>query len=156
MPFSGRLVETVHVPGRLFPVNAPMVRAAPRLFARNERVCALFQTDFGSLGLVLVGAFFVGGIETVWSGLVTPPSIHAIHAWPPVQPVELERGAQMGCFHMGSTVIVLFGPHQVQWAPQVVPGARLRMGESLGRYTLDRILEATGAGRDPGLDRTSA
>ena len=117
MPFAGRLHAMVHVPGRLFSVDAATTRAVPRLFARNERVVALFDTAVGPLAVVLVGALFVAGIETVWSGLVTPPTRRgvAVRTYPQRGDgaVVLERGAEMGRFNMGSTVIVLFGPGAV-------------------------------------------
>ncbi|MDX1497266.1 MAG: archaetidylserine decarboxylase, partial [Salinisphaeraceae bacterium] len=73
MPMAGRLYKQVYVPGRLFSVNPATARAVDELFARNERVAALFETEIGPVAMVLVGALFVGSIETVWSGEVTPP-----------------------------------------------------------------------------------
>ena len=81
MPLAGRLREMVHVPGRLFSVDAATTRAVPRLFARNERVAALFDSAAGPMAVVMVGALFVAAIETVWSGLVTPPSRRRVAAW---------------------------------------------------------------------------
>jgi len=133
-PLAGTLRETVHVPGRLFSVNAATTRAVPRLFARNERVAALFDTAAGPMAVVLVGALFVSAIETVWSGLVTPPRGRRVRSWPPPsdRPVRLATGAELGRFNMGSTVIVLFGAGRVRWSPELAPEAEVRMGRRIG------------------------
>lgn len=141
MPLTGRLERMIHVPGRLFSVNPATTRVVPRLFARNERVVALFDTgEVGPMALVLVGALFVSAIETVWAGLVTPPAGRVVVSTAygdsaEVEPVELGHGEEMGRFNMGSTVIVLFGPGRVEWAPEIRPGAAVRMGQLLGRLT---------------------
>ena len=79
MPWTGTLRETVHVPGRLFSVGPDAVRHVPRLFARNERLVCHFDTDFGPMAVVMVGALLVSGVETVWGGVEIPPYGHAIH-----------------------------------------------------------------------------
>ena len=134
MPASGRLRAMLHVPGRLFSVNRATASLVPRLFARNERVVCLFEGDAGPFALILVGAIFVGGMETVWAGEVTPargqpPRRH----YGDENPVDLTRGAEMGRFNMGSTVILLFPPGAVTWDGALAPGAPLRMGQALGR-----------------------
>ncbi|MCL5668992.1 MAG: archaetidylserine decarboxylase, partial [Gammaproteobacteria bacterium] len=94
MPLSGRLREMVYVPGKLFSVNVRTTSVVPNLFARNERVIALFDTEAGPMALVLVGALFVAGIETVWSGTVTPPFGETIRQWNYQNDnIRLERGA---------------------------------------------------------------
>ncbi|TQV65128.1 MAG: phosphatidylserine decarboxylase [Halothiobacillaceae bacterium] len=134
MPLAGTLREMVHVPGRLFSVNPVTVERVPRLFARNERVSALFDTQEGPMGMVLVGAMNVAAIETVWSGLVTPPRGREIGVWKyghQVQ-VRLERGDEMGRFNMGSTVIMLF-PEGFGFRPDLKPGMPVNMGEALAQ-----------------------
>lgn len=134
MPLAGTLRETVHVPGRLFSVSAATTRAVPRLFARNERVAAIFDTAAGPMAVVLVGALFVSAIETVWGGLVTPPRGRRVKSWtPPAESaVALATGAELGRFNMGSTVIVLFGADGVRWSPELIPEAVVRMGRRIG------------------------
>ena len=135
MPLDGRLLETVHVPGRRFAVNPRTARTLPHLFTRNERLVATFDTEVGRMALVLVGALLVGGIETVWAGPITPPAGRWIRVHDrggaATELVLLERGQEMGRFNMGSTVIVLFEPRRVRWSPRVVPGARLLLGSLL-------------------------
>jgi len=134
MPLAGTLTEMVHVPGRLFSVNPVTVERVPRLFARNERVAALFDTAEGPMGMVLVGAMNVAAIETVWSGLVTPPAGREIGEWRYGEQVrvELARGAEMGRFNMGSTVIMLF-PEGLSFRPDLAHGMAVRMGEPLAQ-----------------------
>ena len=134
MPLGGRLRETVYVPGRLFSVAAHTVRTIPRLFARNERLVALFDSDAGPMAVVLVGAINVAAIETVWSGLVTPPPKPGVEVKHMAQAgIALTRGAEMGRFNMGSTVIVLFGKERVDWLDSLAPEQAVRMGQTLGR-----------------------
>lgn len=135
MPLGGRLTEMVHVPGRLFSVSPATTRAIPGLFARNERVVCRFETDAGPMAMVLVGATIVGGIETVWAGPVTPPAGRVVRrlGYPGDEAPSLQRGAEMGRFNVGSTVIVLFGADAVEWEPGLVPGAHVCMGQPVGR-----------------------
>ncbi|QWF69474.1 phosphatidylserine decarboxylase [Methylomonas paludis] len=137
MPFAGVLKEMVHVPGKLFSVNTVTVGVVPGLFARNERVVCLFDTEIGPMALILVGAIFVNSIETVWHGVVTPPTLAAPRSWQYQQyaPI-LSKGAEMGRFNMGSTIIVLFGENAVQWRDNLQAGTVVRLGESLGTSTL--------------------
>ena len=134
MPLAGTLTQMVHVPGRLFSVNPVTVARVPRLFARNERVAALFETREGAMGMVLVGAINVAAIETVWSGLVTPPHGHEIGVWHYGEHVQvnLPRGAEMGRFNMGSTVILLL-PENMRFRPDLGSGTTVRMGEALAQ-----------------------
>lgn len=134
MPLAGQLTEMVHVPGRLFSVNEATTSLVPGLFARNERVIAFFETPSGPMALVLVGAIFVGSIETVWHGIVTPEAAsRRVHHWNYTQSNQLlDRGSEFGRFNMGSTVIALFGPGQVEWEPALQPGVAVRMGQRIG------------------------
>ncbi len=136
MPASGRLVETVYVPGRLYSVAPHTTRTIPGLFARNERLVCLFDTNTGPMAVVMVGAIFVSCMETVWGGIANPHMWRSIqsqrHDQSSGQPIELARGAEMGRFNMGSTVIVLFGPGQVCWTDTLRAGTPVRVGQLLG------------------------
>lgn len=136
MPLSGRLTDMLYVPGRLFSVAPHTVRRVPRVFARNERLIALFETEAGPMAMVLVGALFVACIETVWSGVVTPPHGYRIRRESFAdRPVQLARGAEMGRFNMGSTVILLFGRNRLAWSSGLAAGQVVRMGQDLGRLS---------------------
>jgi len=134
MPLTGTLKEMVHIPGRLFSVNTATTHSVPGLFARNERVAAIFDTEAGPMALVLVGAIFVSSIETVWHGVVSPPTIPIVKSWvyehnAPV----LKKGEEMGRFNMGSTIIVLFGKDKVQWSDDFKADKLVKLGEKIGR-----------------------
>ena len=134
MPLTGTLREMVHIPGRLFSVNTATTNSVPGLFARNERVAALFDTDAGPMALVLVGAIFVSSIETVWHGVVTPPSITSVQTWRYQDNAPtLKIGEEMGRFNMGSTVIVLFGKDKAQWDSEFTADKVVKLGEKIGK-----------------------
>jgi phosphatidylserine decarboxylase len=138
MPANGRLTEWSYVPGRLFSVNGLSARKIPNLFVRNERICAVFETDFGPLAVIMVGALFVGSIETTWAGLVTPPHGQKAGTYSPMSPVTLMRGQELGRFNMGSTVILLAPRGMLDWRQQLQPGKPVRVGLSLGTLTPSR------------------
>ena len=137
MSLSGRLMEMMYIPGRLFSVAPDYTEAVPRLFARNERVACFFQTEAGPMAIVLVGAIFVGSIETVWAGEITPPRGKRIKVTSYAASdniIQLDRGEELGRFNMGgSTIIVLFGPGSVEWQTGLGPETRMQFGQSLGR-----------------------
>jgi phosphatidylserine decarboxylase len=133
MPLTGTLKEMVHVPGRLFSVNTITTQNVPWLFARNERVCCLFDTEIGPMALVLVGAIFVSSIETVWHGVVTPPTIEKVRSWNYSDNAPtLNIGDEMGRFNMGSTIIVLFGQDKIKWNNGFGANKLVKLGEKIG------------------------
>jgi phosphatidylserine decarboxylase len=134
MPIAGRLTATRYIPGKLFSVNATTADNVDRLFARNERLVCYFDTAAGPMAMVLVGAMIVAGIETVWSGQVAPPPRRPVlkdYAALP-DPVELEKGQEMGRFMLGSTVILLFPEGAMKWEDGYQAGSSTRLGEALG------------------------
>ena len=132
MPFDARLIETVHVPGRLFSVGTDAVASVPRLFARNERLVCHFETAFGPMVQVMVGALLVSGVETVWGGVEIPPYGHRITRkdWRQ-QDITLARFAEMARFNYGSTVITLLPPGVAELAPQLQAQSPVRLGQRL-------------------------
>jgi len=129
MPLTGTLKEMVYVPGRIFSVNQATADHVPGLFARNERLVCIFDTEEGPLAMVLVGAMIVAAIETVWAGQITPLSdqVQSIRF---DEPITLEKGAEMGRFKLGSTVVMCFG-HEASFDAAELD-ASVRMGERLG------------------------
>jgi phosphatidylserine decarboxylase len=134
MPLAGALRSAWLVPGRLFSVNAATAAGVPRLYARNERVVCDFEGSGGPFAVVLVGALNVGNLQTVWHGELGAHRRAAATRLPevPAPLCRAERGAELGCFNMGSTVIVLLGPGTGSWLPGLSAGAVLRAGEPLG------------------------
>jgi len=134
MPIKGTLTEMIHIPGRLFSVNGATANSVPGLFARNERVACMFDTELGPMALILVGAIFVSSVETTWHGVVTPPSIDSVRSWQYQEnaPV-IEKGEEMGRFNMGSTIIVLFGKDKIKWEEEFKAGKKVQLGEMIAR-----------------------
>lgn len=131
MPVTGTLREMIYVPGRLFSVNQATANYVPGLFARNERLVCIFDTEHGPMAMVLVGAMIVAAIETVWSGQVTPLSGHP-QRMQFGQPIRLEKGAEMGRFKLGSTVVMCFAK-TVNFEERPL-ATMVSMGESLGDH----------------------
>jgi phosphatidylserine decarboxylase len=136
-PAASRLVEMRYLPGALFSVNRATVGAVPRLFARNERVACLFETDFGPMAVVFVGALNVGSIATTWAGQVAPGPGRRASTWRyPLEgagSVQLARGEELARFNMGSTVIVVLPEHGPRFAPEITAGRHVRLGDVLAR-----------------------
>ena len=139
MPADGELKQMTYVPGKLFSVSPATTREIPGLFARNERVLCLFETAFGPMAVILVGAMIVGGIETVWHGSVTPPHGKQLAHWYYASPgqdskprqVILKKGDELGRFNIGSTVILLFGENKIHWEPTANADSPVVMGKRI-------------------------
>jgi phosphatidylserine decarboxylase len=132
MPCAGRLRRMIHVPGTLYSVNPTTARGVPGLFARNERVVCVFDSDHGPFVLALVGATIVGSMATVWHGVVNPPRPGALREWwYDKDAPTLARGAEMGRFLLGSTVVLLFPRNTLRFNPAWAPQRAIRMGEAM-------------------------
>ncbi len=139
MPLAGTLRAAWYVPGRLFSVNTATAAAVPALFARNERVVCIFEDGPRLFAMVLVGALFVGSMDTVWHGEVTPSSRRRRLELPldtNRSPLRLDKGAEMGRFNMGSTVILLLPPDTVDWLPMLTARDSVSVGQPLARLHL--------------------
>ena len=128
MPFAGTLTETLYVPGELFSVNQTTAENIPGLFARNERMVCLFDTELGRMAVVLVGAMIVAGIETVATGKVKPSGRIELNQ----HNLFLEKGAELGRFYLGSTAVILFEENKMQWDEKFKANSTVLMGEALG------------------------
>jgi phosphatidylserine decarboxylase len=145
MPGAGRLLRMLHVPGDLFSVNPATARGVPGLFARNERVVCVFEGASAEPGnplqgkpwvLVLVGATIVGSMATTWHGVVNPPRPGTLREWAyHDQQVQLQAGAEMGRFLLGSTVVMLFPPGPLAFNSAWQPGGAIRMGQPMAEWT---------------------
>jgi phosphatidylserine decarboxylase len=136
MPAAATVRAAWFIPGRLFSVSTATAAAVPGLFARNERVVCAFEEENLAFALALVGALFVGSIATVWHGEVAPCSPRRAKELPldaGRAPLRLERGAELGRFNMGSTVILLLPPGVAEWLPELRPGSPVRVGQTLAR-----------------------
>jgi phosphatidylserine decarboxylase len=134
MPCDGRLSRMIYVPGALFSVNPTTARGVPGLFARNERVVCVFESEqFGTFVMVLVGATIVGSMATAWHGVVNPPRLPQLYEWSyDSLPVVLKKGEEMGRFLLGSTVVMLFKRGTIAFNPEWAPERSVRLGEMMG------------------------
>jgi len=138
MPMAGTLKEMVYVPGKLFSVNPVTAENVPNLFARNERVACLFDTEAGPMAMVLVGAMIVGSVETTWGGVVAPNS-GKVTQWQysGEDAVRFEKGQEMGRFRLGSTVVLVMPRGAVKWQPNQVAEKTVQLGEAFGKLHVE-------------------
>ncbi|HEX4044613.1 MAG TPA: archaetidylserine decarboxylase [Gammaproteobacteria bacterium] len=129
MPVAGQLIKTVYVPGKLFSVNRITTELLPQLYSRNERLITVFNTPMGPMAVILVGALIVGSIQTVWM----KQPIRDNHTSTAPDNLMLAKGAELGHFKMGSTVLLLFGKDKIQWLEQMQSNKPIRLGELLGK-----------------------
>lgn len=133
MPVAGTLRQMIHIPGKLFSVNPVTAENVPNLFARNERVACIFDTDAGPMAMVLVGAMIVGSVETRWAGVVAPGSKEVTSTrYQGEQALEFAKGEEMGRFRLGSTVVLVMPKGAVTWNSNQVAGKTVRLGEAFG------------------------
>ncbi|WP_026376935.1 archaetidylserine decarboxylase [Aestuariibacter salexigens] len=137
IPCDATLTDMLYVPGELFSVNPLTTKNVPGLFARNERVVAIFETQHGKMAMVLVGATIVASIVTAWEGTVTPPVGKSVQHWTYPRDgenaVTLKRAEEMGMFKLGSTVILCFEPGMIDFN-DVEAGMTTRLGEHLATF----------------------
>lgn len=131
MPCDGTLREMIYVPGSLFSVSKATTESIPNIFARNERVICLFETELGPMAQILVGATIVGSIEVDWAGIITPPREGIMKRWTYSDEIKLSRGQDMGCFKLGSTVITLFASNAIEFSNDLKVGDVTRVGQKL-------------------------
>jgi phosphatidylserine decarboxylase len=138
MPIAGRLTMMRYVPGQLFSVNQATAADIPNLFARNERVICQFDTEFGPIILVLVGAMLVASIATEWAGIVAPSRSPLVQSWyyqnPSFPGIYFDQGADIAHFRLGSTVIVILPKDTATWHAQCVLNSPLKMGQVLANF----------------------
>ena len=133
MPCDATLRKMIYVPGDLFSVNPFLAEHVPNLFARNERVICVFDTAFGPMVQILVGATITASMSTVWAGVINPPRTGEVKVWTYQgdSAIKLTKGQEMGAFQLGSTVINLFLANSVTLAEHLEVDVPVRMGEIL-------------------------
>lgn len=130
MPLTGKLTETIYIPGKLFSVNKLTAESVPQLFSRNERLVCLFSTEVGPIAVILVGAMIVGKIGTVWEPDYSAKTFQQKNF---ADGVTLEKGAELGHFELGSTVILLFPKNTMEWNTDLKAESIVTMGSAMGR-----------------------
>ena len=133
MPCNGMLKQMIYVPGSLYSVNQKTTNSIQGLYALNERVISIFDTEYGEMAVIMVGAMVVGSMETTWAGQVKPKSRQITSRSYENKNIYLERGDEMGLFKLGSTVIVLFADADINWLEYHQSGNKIKMGQALGK-----------------------
>lgn len=131
IPIDSKLTQTIYIPGKLFSVNATATELIPQLFTRNERLACLFDTSAGPVAVILIGAMLVGKVQTIW-GLVEKSHKVVRRKYNKHDTVDLLKGAELGRFNMGSSVILLFAKNSIQWARHLQAAYKVKMGEAIG------------------------
>jgi phosphatidylserine decarboxylase len=132
-PLSGRVTGWRYLPGKLWPVNPASVRLVPGLFGVNERLVTVLETPLGCCAVVAVGATIVGRVHASFDpGVPVTNGAGKQAGRDYAQPIPVAKGAELGTFEMGSTVILLFEPGRVALDGRLTPGAKVRMGEAIG------------------------
>ncbi len=131
-PLAGTIERYSYIPGKLFPVNGPAVREVPNLFCVNERLISYLVTPAGRVAVVKVGATCVGRIRLSYDSIATNDGLPAsAKSFEP--PRAIEKGAELGLFEMGSTVVLLFEPGRVELNESLAREPRVKMGCAIGR-----------------------
>lgn len=130
MPVDGQLLKTIYVPGKLFSVNRMTSTIIPNLYARNERLIAVFETAFGKMAVVMVGALIVGSIQMAW--MHEPVRGTEVTMETPDKAIQLKKGEELGLFKLGSTVVILFEDNKIRWADELQAGQLIQMGKLFG------------------------
>lgn len=131
LPYAATLVQSTYIPGKLFSVNFLAAEKIPSLFARNERLVCLFETELGPMAVIFIGAMIVGKIETAWGLIERSKSIVHRH-YDQHEKLYFEKGAELGRFLLGSSVILLFGKNKIKWLPHLQEKMQITMGQPLG------------------------
>lgn len=133
MPVDGKLVQTIYVPGKLFSVNQHTSEYIPQLYSNNERLICIFESSVGRFALIFVGAMIVGSMQTIW--MDNPIRGYEIAKENFAYPIPLDKGAEVGYFKLGSTVILLFEKNKVEWEKQLAAGNKIQVGELIGDFS---------------------
>jgi phosphatidylserine decarboxylase len=129
-PLEGQVTGYSYLPGAFWPVNKASVGSVDALFAINERLVTWLTTPLGKVAYVAVGATCVSRIHAAYDSVVT-------HTNAPLlvktydRPLPIARGAEIGMFEMGSTVIMLFEKNKLRWEPSLAPDVPVRLGQRI-------------------------
>lgn len=131
-PVEGRITSSRYVPGHLWPVNAAAVAHVDDLFCVNERIITFVDSPIGEVASIMVGATSVGYMTMSYDDDVVanrgrPAALKRYQGG-----LQIARSEELGIFHLGSTVIVLFANPEVE-PEMLAEGQPIRMGEAIAR-----------------------
>jgi phosphatidylserine decarboxylase len=129
--WTGEIVKWRYLPGALYPVNAMGIKHVHGVLARNERVVAHCQTEFGAAAMVMVGATCVGHMRACFTDLCANEGRPGSGLRTLDTPLHQQRGDEFGVFEMGSTIVIVFARQDLETV-QRLPFA-VKVGEPLLR-----------------------
>ena len=132
-PVSGKITQVTYIPGALWPVNEWSTSNIDKLFAVNERVCIEIETDLGPVLLVMVGATNVGKMTLAFDRELITNQFHQSILRKNYQALSIKKGDEVGVFHMGSTVVMLYPKTYEELSQKLRPGTVL-MGQNQDQY----------------------
>jgi len=132
MPMSLKVLSLTHIPGKLYPVNFPLLRNMPDLFIENERVILECEDEKGRTQvLVLVGALNVGKMIVTFEPKIQTNSDIREPQHYTYENVTLERGELFGWFEMGSTILTFSEKGSI--FPEVAINQKVSFTDILGK-----------------------
>ena len=121
MPFDVKVLSALHIPGKLYPVNMPLLKNKKNLYIENERVVLEVVDRFEHKHfIVLVGALNVGKMVVTFEDAIKTNENVANRAYYKYEePKELKKGELFGWFEMGSTIVVLSQKDAIKWSVEL-------------------------------------
>jgi phosphatidylserine decarboxylase len=132
MPMTLKILSLTHIPGKLYPVNFPLLRNKNDLFIENERVVIECEDEKGRVQmLVLVGALNVGKMVVTFEKNIRTNSELREEKYYAYDKLKLERGELFGWFEMGSTILTFSEKGSI--LPEVEVNQKVSFTDVLGK-----------------------
>jgi phosphatidylserine decarboxylase len=136
IPFDGKLIHMTFIPGKLFSVNKITTEGIDQVFSRNERVICYFDTEFGVMAVIFVGALLVASVITKWHGIVAPSYHSEIKEWDySSSNISYIKGQEIGHFQFGSTIICCTPKESIQFTQDTPITSSIKMGETIAQVS---------------------
>ncbi len=134
-PVSGKITGYYTIPGKLFTVQDFMVKGLNGLFAKNERVLTYIKNKNRALAVCKIGAMNVGRISLSYTDIETNRWFrHKNEFFYPIKNrPAVRKGQEIGIFHLGSTIILLFQKDTMQFV-NIKKGRRIRVGQKIAYF----------------------
>jgi phosphatidylserine decarboxylase len=134
-PASGEILGFFNLPGKLFPVQEFIVKGIKGLFSKNERLISYLQTSKGKIAVCKIGALNVGKISLAYHPCKTNKTFRKKEEvfFSEDKKIFIEKGEDLGVFHLGSTVILLFEKDLVKFADLKLK-EKVRVGDRIASF----------------------
>ncbi len=133
-PFDCEVEGYTYSPGSLFPVNEPAVEGVYGLFPKNERLTTFLKTRYGRIAMVKVGATNVGKIRVMYDSIQTNQWIRRKKIIKYNHKILFQKGMEIARFEMGSTVILIFENHKVEFLEEAPEGIKVKYGQGIAKF----------------------